>query len=328
MNKNSGGYNTRLANRLKAIADKHQTKLFETQSRHDLERLFHSPDHQTSPPEVIILIGGDGTVIAALDIILRDHPFTRLPHFIAIAGGTTNMIHRDIGHVMDAKGRVLEQLLLALSKGTLSAHPRPTLQITELTPDGHPLPGSASHCGFFFALGALPAAIHQIRGSFHQMGMKTGWRGKLGESLAALMYLWRLLCKSVTHHPVLYPRSIESTKNITTDKIWQKQTCIFAFATTLDSLILGIKPRRSKKNKHFLWAVLRWPYFGLIRDLARFRQTLPTTKSAIDTKEPTPPLFLKGFQDWMLDGEIHTLPAGHILKLDIHRKITFLRMEQ
>ena len=66
-----------------------------TRSPQEAEALV--PQLAASRPDVVVINGGDGTIAAALGMILSHWPRESLPLIVLLPGGTANMTAGDIG---------------------------------------------------------------------------------------------------------------------------------------------------------------------------------------------------------------------------------------
>lgn len=257
------------------------------------------------PPDLLIIIGGDGTVISAISQIKNEQPFKKMPHFLVVAGGTTNMIHRDAGVGIDDLDSAFQNVLYE----DYTQYQRPLLKITS----SH---NNESKYGFFAGFGALPHAIEHVRKTYH----KAGLTGKIGETLACCGYIIRLLAGSIEKHPVLSPNTIKLSEN---GQKWARKRQVFMFFTTLSQLILDFKP--PKRPKSYVMITLRFPYSGLLGDLIKLRKNERPGRNALEQEERTKPLYIKHCPRWILDGEFATLPQNAHLKVELDSPVTFIQ---
>lgn len=76
---------------------------------------------KTSPPDLLLLNGGDGTIHSALTFLLNKKIFKKLPPIAVLAGGMTNLVAKDLG----TGGRaapVLERVLTLYEAGEINRH--------------------------------------------------------------------------------------------------------------------------------------------------------------------------------------------------------------
>ena len=305
INLNSGKPRRDLDRRLSEIESTYNIPVYRTANPEDAGTALK--DCATKNIDTLILLGGDGTIITALEIIRTQKLFNSHPRFLLFAAGTTNMIHRDVGHPLDS----LEESLATFFAGKASIQKRCPLKVTS----GHST--QSIHYGFFLATGAMPRCIRHIKNTYH----KAGLYGKFGETLAASHYIVRLLIGSVANHPILRP----ATPVISEDgQNWTEYPSIFIFFTTLEKMILGITLK--KKDKSFIKAVLKWPYRKLLRDLAMLKNGGQTEGTAIETKEHTKGLFISGLTEWVMDGEIHPCARDETLHVEIDNAVSFVKV--
>jgi diacylglycerol kinase family enzyme len=132
--------------------------------------------------EVLAVCGGDGTVHAALTVLLHTRPFAVRPLVALIAGGTTNMTAADVG-IGGKPTRALERLL-AWSEGR-----GPSGQLVRraiLRVDCGP--GSAPQFGMFFSAAGIVQVTRVRRATRRQAGSGL-MRGSLGTAVTVGRYL-------------------------------------------------------------------------------------------------------------------------------------------
>ncbi|GGM01541.1 diacylglycerol/lipid kinase family protein [Pseudomonas asuensis] len=181
---------------------------------------------QESPPELVVVIGGDGTLQAVLTALLQAQPVITLPALVIVAGGTTNMSAADLG--TRAKPEVVLKALNAWLNGN-GAPPRQQERAV-LKVDGDRVNGS--QYGMFFGTGAILSGVRY----FHQHVRPTGVRGALGPALAFVRMLFSLLRNKP--HPLL-PATPASLR---TDTDSWSSSWLLVLASTLDNLLIGCRP--------------------------------------------------------------------------------------
>lgn len=251
---------------------------------------------------LLILNSGDGTVCAVLQRLRENNWFLKEPSLALLCGGTTNMIHKDVG-CPGSPVTALRKLIDALPDGRSHVTERRPLRIRESQ--------RVARYGFFFATNAVVRAILQTRRTFHRLG-STGWTS---ESLTVLSVLFKLLLRRVEQDPILAPVNIECSNGGQTCPSGQQ---ILMVAFTLHRLILGLQPLAAQRRSG--WAILPWPDYRLFSWLRSF---VRGQSGEINT------LTLRGAFCWALDGEIydHRQDDGE-LAIDIAAPARFVMLRK
>lgn len=173
-------------------------------------------------PKTIFINGGDGSVDMIIRHIRNNNIFGVEPSLVLLKGGTTNLIHRDVGlkgTPIKAVKKIIKNDFKNLKKMT-----RKPLKITAHQNESNPL------YGFFLATGAVPRIILQTRNTLHVKKLT----GKFGEFLVLAQTLIQLyLNKNLDNHIVLKPSLL--IKNSITENH------IFMAITSLKKLIPFVK---------------------------------------------------------------------------------------
>jgi diacylglycerol kinase (ATP) len=228
---------------------------------------------------LIIVNAGDGTVCRLLDIIRSGAWFTDEPVLALLRGGTTNMIHGDVGWPGRPEA-ALRNLLTSLHTGRYALRQRHVLRVR----GGD---SGATRHGFFFGTNAVVRAILRTRERF-------GDRGTMGaatEVLSTAAMIWRLLRRRVDNDPILAPASLEISRN---NGAWRQVSHVLLIAVTLRRLILGVRPLAQGQTAGV--AELNWPDYRFVPWLWRLARG---RLQALET------VSLRGEFSWILDGEIY-----------------------
>lgn len=248
---------------------------------------------------LIIVNAGDGTVCRLLDIIRAGGCFAQEPVLALLRGGTTNMIHGDVGW----KGRpepALKTLLSCLQSGRGVVRERHVLRVYQSEQD-------VTRHGFFFGTHALVRAIVGARQRFHERAVT----GTMAELLATAAIVWRLLRRRVERDPVLSPVSVEIARN---GDEWRRVTHIFLMVVSLRRMILGARPLGPGQRAGL--AALSWPDYRLVPWLWRI------VRGPLEALET---IAMRGELDWTLDGEIYQhSDADGILSVQVGDPARFL----
>jgi len=176
-------------------------------------------------PDHLVIVGGDGTVQALLSRMIASGRWSNLPLISIVPGGTTNMTATDIG-VRGSPEKNLKSLGQSLrSSSGIRLITRPLLQITQANrPD---------HYGMFFGIGIIARGA----GYFHRHIKKSGLTGESASAIVILRLLAGLLYGRKTEElsPVRIRLVDDSTKS-------REYSCMLLFASTLDRLLLGMRP--------------------------------------------------------------------------------------
>lgn len=248
---------------------------------------------------LLIVNAGDGTVCRLLDIIRARDDFHEEPVLALLRGGTTNMIHGDVGW----KGRpdaALGDVLRRVQTGRGRRCERHVLRVRGEGPD-------AVRHGFFFGTNAVVRAVLGTRRRFHGRN----WTGAASEALSAGAMLWRLLRGRSDRDPVLSPVLVEISRR---HGEWQQVSHILLMAMSLERMLLGLRPLRRGQRAGL--TVLNTPDRRLIPWLWRL------VRGRLESLES---LSMRGEFSWILDGEIHEhrIPDG-VLTLDVGDPVSFL----
>jgi hypothetical protein len=242
------------------------------------------------PQDLLVVIGGDGSLQAALTALVQSQPGST-PQVLIVPAGTTNMSARDLG-VRQRPLHVL-QALHHWRNGTRSAPAsrwRHVLQVFD--PDSR-----QAQCGLFFGAGAVVEGVRY----FHSRVRTKGIRGALGPSLAFGRMLVSLLWKRSL------PFASAATARLHLPQHTVNARWMVILATTLDTLLLKSTPywgtekapihftaigHRAPRLVRSLFYVLRGKTSPLItQDQAYVSHNLDTTT-------------LAGLTEYLLDGEI------------------------
>lgn len=249
--------------------------------------------------DLLVLNAGDGTVCRVLDLIRGTGAPGSEPMLALLRGGTTNMIHKDVGWP-GPPDRALAVLLERLGSGRWTSRERHPLRVR---PQGR----HAAHHGFFFGTNALVRAILRTRDRFHARGSD----GTVSEFLSTTAVVWRLLRRRVENDPVLAPAEIEISCN---GEPWRRLSHVLLMATSLRRVILGVHPLARGQRAGL--AELHWPGYRLLPWLWRL---------ARGRLEALHTLSLRGEIDWILDGEVYRhRPADGVLSVDTAAPARFL----
>jgi diacylglycerol kinase (ATP) len=194
--------------------------------------------------DLLVVIGGDGSVQATLTAMLRLEQQEN-PRVLIVAAGTTNMSAADLG--VRLKPAAALQALHDWVSGKIPApatRPRAVLQVT----DSSLMP---AQYGLFFGAGAIISGVRYFHGSVRPKGI----RGALGPSLAFMRMLLSIL--SNREHRLL--PATTATLHLKKDPV--RLEWLLVLATTLDTLLMGSTPYwgTEKAPMHFTAIAHRAP---------------------------------------------------------------------
>lgn len=249
--------------------------------------------------QLIIVNAGDGTVGRVLEHIRNDGLFRVEPVLALLRGGTTNMVHNDVG-VPGRPEAALRRLVASLPRGRFAYRDRHVLRVTGTS---HP----AARYGFFLGTNAVLRAILYTRERLHHR-VSTG---RLSELLSVSAMIWRLLRRRVESDPVLSPVPVSLSRD---GEPGRRRSQILLMAITVHTAILGIRPLRHGQRAGL--AVLDWPDYRLISWIRRFIAGGLESFDRID---------LRGDFGWILDGEVHEHRDAHgALTVQVDAPVRFL----
>lgn len=247
---------------------------------------------------LIIVNGGDGTVRRVLEHVRNSGLFPAEPALALLRGGTTNMIHKDLG-IPGRPEAALRRLLAVRDRNAFTVRRRHVLRIAG--------PAYAEPMyGFFLGTNAVLKGILRTRARLHQVSV--GWPSEL---LSIGGMAWRLFRRRVDRDPVLAPVGLEIRRDRET---WQHTEHIMLLAMTVQTAILGVHPLRHGQRAGM--ALLSWPDYRLMPWLGRF---LSGRLEAFES------LSLRGGFGWILDGEVHEHhPADGALDIEVGNPASFM----
>lgn len=248
---------------------------------------------------LLIVNAGDGTVCRLLDIVRAREWFAEEPVIALLRGGTTNMIHRDVGWPGRPEA-ALGKFLASLGGGRCGECERHVLRVHRAGSD------DIRH-GFFFATNAVVRAILRIRDRLHG---RAG-TGTVSEILSTGAITWRLLRGRIERDPVLHPVPLAVSRD---QGEWRQVSHILLMAMTLRKMILGVRPLARDQRAGL--AELNAPHYRVLPWLWRL---------ARGRSDPLQSLSLRGEFSWILDGEVyHHHAADGVLSVDVGDPVRLL----
>ncbi len=194
----------------------------------DIPRIF--VEIEALNPDLVVVNGGDGTVIAIATHIIANDLSARVPPLAVLPGGQTNMIAANLG-TNGKPERIIARLHNLVQTGMLDRHvaPQPFLRLEHRA--------SEPIYGTFFGAAAIVRAILFCRRRIFPLGLPN----PLAHSLAGLALLAIGLWPGQARR-ALFPAEAVSIKLDGTPV--GPERLLVLLATTLDNLLLGLSPPR------------------------------------------------------------------------------------
>ena len=183
--------------------------------------------------DLLVIVGGDGTIHAALDLLFTTHPPEKWPILAIVAGGTTNNTSLDLG-IRGKPEHALKQLSHFLSQPQPLAPSlvnRPVLCIEQA--------GASKIYGLFFAAGLVARGVKFSRSSVKQLGITGG--------IFTLFIMLRTLVGMILGQRQSEWAPVEIAITEPTGKV-RNGTYLFLLVSALDCLLLGIRPYWGKES--------------------------------------------------------------------------------
>lgn len=263
---------------------------------------------QLTPLDLLVIMGGDGTLQATLTTLLLDQA-SSLPRLVVVPGGTTNMSAADIGARLKPVPAL--QALNAWLHGSGKA-PK-TMQRAVLRVDAGTSPGP--QFGMFFGVGAVVSGVRY----FHQQIRPTGVRGSLGPALA----LGRLLFSLLRNKP--HPLLPAMPAHISAEHAKWQYDWLLVLASTLDRLLVGSRPYwGSEKGPVHFTAVINRPQrlFRVLPSLLAGRGASVAREQDGYISHNLNSLTLTDVTDFILDGEL--FKAHEPIRVSATEPLSFL----
>ena len=177
--------------------------------------------------DLLVINGGDGTIDIIVNAIRNQKIFKDEPVLALLKGGTTNLIHRDIG--LNGKPEKILRNIIKRYTSTKNITTRRPLEVRYKNKNENPLHG------FFIGTGAIPRSILEARKNLHKKGL----HGPFSEFLVLLSSLYRLFFKrNLNQDKILKPTELTVNN--------QERKHIFLIVSTLKKLIPFIQSRATE----------------------------------------------------------------------------------
>jgi len=262
---------------------------------------------------LLVVNGGDGTIGAVLSALLYRNPFVVTPPIAFMPGGQTNMTAADLGYD-ERPAKVLSRLLRAANSGQLQ-NMLTTRNLIEIDLND----GSLPRVGTFFGAAGIVKAIHWCRENGYAKGLPK-WLAH-----SKTIFVLGLAIMGVGPAKDLI-KSRPMTLHLSDGRKITDQFSM-VYATTLDKLLLGLRP------------FARGGFGGLKLTSVRAgsRGFLSTMKSLFTGKWSSRPdvglntlrttcVEIEGDEAVTLDGEMIMPVAGKPLTVRGDKQLTFVRL--
>jgi hypothetical protein len=246
----------------------------------------------TIDPELLIIIAGDGTVQAVLTCLFslkKSKQKIKLPRFLIVPGGTTNMTASDMG-VRGHPISVLERIVKSLDKKKIkNIAVRPAMHIQQS--------GQADIYGMFFGAGMIASGTKYFLKHVRDSGI-TG-------EFASFIVMMKLLMKLIKGEKSEYTKPVQLRFNDHSETV-REMNSILLFATTLDRLLFGLKPYWGEHRTPVHFTCIRdkasFFWLSLLRIILRLGGTLSEEGGYYSSNNKQIKLLIDG--DFIIDGEI------------------------
>ncbi|WP_250548266.1 diacylglycerol kinase family protein [Pseudomonas fluorescens] len=190
------------------------------------QQIAHAVRHfQLRESDLLVILGGDGTLQAAISSLLSREP-SSLPIVLVVPGGTTNMSAIDLGaHLSVEKALMSLSNWLAGNVATPKIVSRAALRVDDPLCHG-------PRFGMFFGIGAVVNGVRY----YHRTLRPKRVPGALGPSLA----FGRMLLSALHNLPHDLFRALPARLG-TQHGVWEGDWLV-VFATTLNRLLAGSRP--------------------------------------------------------------------------------------
>jgi diacylglycerol kinase (ATP) len=245
----------------------------------------------------IAISGGDGTVNAVLNTVFALSPFPRLPLLALLRGGTANMTARDVG-MQGRQDRALRALIDCAARGGdgLTVIERPVMRID-------PGAGREALYGMFFGAAAIAQGIEYCKREVHTLGL----RGEIGPAVTIARFV---IAMARDERAIVVPVPITVAIDDGPPSSYQ---CGIVFVTTLDQLVLGLRPWWGEEAAPLHYASVRAGPRHWVKALPGLLRGRPnryiTPANGYDSRNARR-LLLSIDSRFFVDGEIFSPTAG------------------
>jgi diacylglycerol kinase (ATP) len=302
----------RVRKRLKKIRNKisglPEIILYEASTPEEINRTIDKLIRQNI--EILVIVGGDGTVQAILNYIFSSEHASDIPKILIVAGGTTNMTAKDIG-VSGGPLKTLNQLGMLL-KGQRhgSIVTKPALKVSQ---DNKP-----DIYGMFFGAGIIESG-----GKYFQKHIRTsGITGEIASFIVFMNFALKML--SGRRSDYLNPVDVQIQEpRISPHNL----NCLLLFATTLDRLLFGLRPYWGIEDKPLHFTFIRSKsnnfWHSLFTIVLNRGHVLSQSDGYFSCNSQMLSILLNG--DLLIDGELFHADSAHgALRLSATTPIQFI----
>ena len=262
-----------------------------------------------SPPELLVVNGGDGTLQWVLSCLLQRATVGQLPPLAILPGGTTNMSGRCLNGRVVSFDRALRRL--ATLEPPFELIERPAVRVSDSET-------GRVHHGFFWGTGAILKGIEYCQ----QVVYRSGVAGEQAPGLALLRAAWGIARRDPEF---LEPALVQVAYDAPTGSEVPAVDTTLLLATTLRSFFLGIRPFWGERSGAMKTLLIEAPGRRLLRNLPallRGRPNSSMTPAHGYHSQTTDRLAVAGAQRFTLDGEF--FPQQGLLSVAASDPLQFL----
>lgn len=175
--------------------------------------------------DVLVIVGGDGTIHAVLSYIFSSQVFSCIPLMAIVPAGTTNMTAKDF-KISGKPAKILKKLASVLTGSTpYPCISRPVMCIK----NGN----AAAHYGMFFGTGIIAEGVEYFQKNVRGIGIT----GEKASGIVLLRYFIALMMGQHGDEQKLFKIHIENNNEPGND-----ENCLLVFASSLNRLLLASRP--------------------------------------------------------------------------------------
>ena len=254
----------------------------------------------------------DGTIQAIQTELAERSPFPALPSLLLLPHGTANMTAADLGLGMSNLEAIASLLSSPSGLDTLKRRRRPTLRAVNAGP------GGARH-GMFIGAGAIHDGARFCQDKVYAIGT----RGNFAILATLVAAIANALVRGTAASAGLarsHRFRLDAGGQVVVDG-----NQLFFLATTLDRLVLGMRPFWGGKTAPVRTTVMPYPVPGLLRWLwpamyGREDRQMPHGSVSLSVRE----LDVWSSTPFVLDGEFFDAPAEAPLRIETGPEFTYL----
>lgn len=276
----------------------------------DMERLSRAlKDMARRDIETVILSGGDGTMQAAITETINQGHFSEVPDYVALPGGTTNVIASDCGLRHGPPAQALDRFLWRWSRGETRRLSRPLIGV-QLSDRQLPI------YGFFLGAGDFHSAVKFTRQKIHSKGATRS----LAVVLSIASYLSGRIAGRVADTPALSLDMRDEDGGLTHHEL------SLLMMTTLSRLSLGIYPFWGRGDGDLSVTTISHPQkrLWLAALPALLGRAMPWMERSGYASWRTNELRLRLEAPFVFDGEILFPTAEEDMIISVSKRVAFL----